>query len=86
MHKRECFKDIKNLLNYKTFNKLVNALKENKRIDFFRIVNGCKYIYSTKWLNNRKGIVIRNITKWPCIALLIDSEAIKEYNQFILEV
>ena len=77
------FQDIKNILNKKTFDKLTNALNCNKPICFSRIINNNKYIYRTEWRDNRKGIIIRNITKCHAIALIIDSEACTDYNILI---
>jgi len=52
MWKKE-FKDLKNLLNYKTFDKLKTAAQNHKKIYFMRYVNGKIYKYK---IVNYKGL------------------------------
>lgn len=75
------FKDIKNLLNYKTYNKLKEALQNNKKIFFIRIVNGKKYNYKVvKDKLGNEGVIIRNLTDFSSAALMINKNQIINYS------
>lgn len=88
MNTKKYFKDFKNLLNYRTFKKLLTALNTEKRIHFKRIINGNVYVYATKWINGKKGIIIRNLTGFYAVALMIPFEAIANinYNQLTFDI
>lgn len=75
------FKDIRNLLNYKTYNKLKKALENSKKIFFIRIVNGKKYNYKVvKDRLGNEGVIIRNLTDFSSAALMINKNQIINYN------
>lgn len=82
---KRIFKDIKNLLNYKTFTKLQKAITENKRIYFVRIVNGKRYNYKvTTDRYNNVGVIIRNLTDFSAYTMLIGKDTFKDdYNDVI---
>lgn len=85
MNKERLFRDLRNLLNYKTYLRLKENLVSNKKIKFFRIVNNKRYSYRVIQDSNKKwGIMIKNLTDFHSLALMVDRENFtKGYNQLI---
>ena len=84
--KTKNFKDTKNLLNYHTFEKLQKAAKDNKKIFLKRIVNGNTYLYKTVIQKDLCIIVIKNLSKFRSIDLIISKDFFENYNNLIAKI